>query len=147
MIQKHKVAGYITQADWLLVFSEPAYPAAGTQIPGGTVEAGEDPDRAMLREAAEETGLTGLRIRRFLGTRVYHLPMASGDGVTIYRRFYQLTYDGPINANGWRCWETNPSDGGPEPIEFYLRWVKFPHEVPELSAGFGDMLSFIEPDV
>ncbi len=146
MIQKYKVAAYITQADWLLVFSEPEYPAAGTQIPGGTIQPGEDPDSAVLREAEEESGLTGLRIRRYLGTRVYHLPLASGDSVTIHRRFYQLTYDGPIDANGWRHWEADPSDGSPEPIEFSLRWVKFPHEVPELSVGFGDMLPFIEMD-
>jgi hypothetical protein len=98
MIQKHKVAAYITQADWLLVFSEPAYPAAGTQIPGGTIQPGEDPDSAVLREAEEETGLTGLRIRRYLGTRVYHLPLASGDSVTIHRRFYQLTMTVPLTS-------------------------------------------------
>ncbi|MGB4872936.1 MAG: NUDIX domain-containing protein [Candidatus Promineifilaceae bacterium] len=146
MIQKYKVAAYITQADWLLVFSEPDYPAAGIQIPGGTVEPGEDPDRAMLREAEEETGLTGLQIRRFLGTRVYHLPLAARDSVIIHRRFYQLAYDGPLEPGGWRHWETNPSEGSTEPIEFYLRWVKFPHEVPELSVGLGDMLQLLEVD-
>lgn len=75
---------------------------------------------------------------------MYHLLLAPGDSVTIHRRFYQLTYDGPLNVNGWRHWETDPSDGSPEPIEFSLRWVRFPHEVPELSVGFGDMLPFIE---
>jgi len=59
MIQKYKVAAYITQADWLLVFSEPAYPAAGIQIPGGSIEPGEDPDRAMLREAVRSISSFG----------------------------------------------------------------------------------------
>lgn len=38
------------------------------ELPGGTVEAGEDPARAAVREVAEETGL---RIR-LLGERVTH---------------------------------------------------------------------------
>lgn len=56
MIQKYKVAAYITQANWLLVFSEPDYPAAGIQIPGGTVEPGEPHDRYRwhLRQAGAE---------------------------------------------------------------------------------------------
>ncbi len=44
------------------------HPGAGVQIPAGTVEEGESPEQAVLREAAEETGLRGLRIRRHLGS-------------------------------------------------------------------------------
>jgi 8-oxo-dGTP pyrophosphatase MutT (NUDIX family) len=35
-------------------------PAAGIQVPAGTVEPGESPREAVLREVAEEAGLTGL---------------------------------------------------------------------------------------
>ena len=44
------------------------HPAAGIQIPAGTVEAHETPDVAVLREASEETGLSGLTISHYLGT-------------------------------------------------------------------------------
>ena len=54
-----KVTAFITRArpggDELLLFE---HPFAGMQIPAGTVQAGETPREAVLREAAEETGLT-----------------------------------------------------------------------------------------
>jgi len=43
------------------------HPSAGVQIPAGTVEDGETPKEAVLREAAEETGLAELSVRRYLG--------------------------------------------------------------------------------
>jgi 8-oxo-dGTP pyrophosphatase MutT (NUDIX family) len=42
-----------------LIFSHPDYPEAGLQVPAGTLEPGEHPEAGVLREAYEETGLTG----------------------------------------------------------------------------------------
>ncbi len=48
----------------LLLFE---HPYAGVQLPAGTVEAYETPEQAVLREVAEETGLTDVTIRAYLG--------------------------------------------------------------------------------
>lgn len=56
-----RVAAYVirvrTVAE-LLVFDHVGMPEAGTQVPDGGVEPGEELASAVLREAAEETGLT-----------------------------------------------------------------------------------------
>jgi 8-oxo-dGTP pyrophosphatase MutT (NUDIX family) len=56
-----KVRAYIFQPTSsglkLLVFSQPSSPEAGVQVPGGTVDAGESPFKAIKREVLEESGL------------------------------------------------------------------------------------------
>jgi 8-oxo-dGTP pyrophosphatase MutT (NUDIX family) len=63
-----KVTAFITRdgahGRELLVFT---HPDAGIQVPAGTMEHGETPEIAVLREAFEETGLTDLRIVADLG--------------------------------------------------------------------------------
>lgn len=46
------------------------HPHAGLQLPAGTVEPGESPADAALREAWEETGLADLGIHRALGQQI-----------------------------------------------------------------------------
>ncbi len=63
-----KVTAFITRGakderELLLI----EHPNAGIQVPAGTVEDGETPEEAVIREATEETGLTSLSIRRYLG--------------------------------------------------------------------------------
>ena len=66
----HKVTCFITRSKNkgtdLLLFR---HPNAGVQIPAGTVEPGEAPEAAAIREAAEESGLPGLVLLRYLGER------------------------------------------------------------------------------
>ncbi len=63
-----KVTAFITRerdgVKELLVFK---HPTAGIQIPAGTVEEGEDLERAVKREAYEETGLQTVEIEGYLG--------------------------------------------------------------------------------
>ena len=61
---RQKVYAYILQEkgfNWkLLVFKHMDFPEAGVQVPGGTVEPGEEMLVAATREAEEETGLRHL---------------------------------------------------------------------------------------
>jgi 8-oxo-dGTP pyrophosphatase MutT (NUDIX family) len=45
------------------------HPTSGIQFPAGTVDPGETPEVAAAREAAEETGLSGLRLVGLVGVR------------------------------------------------------------------------------
>ena len=134
-----KVVAYITQGDKLLVFSHPLHPEAEIQVPAGTIEKDESPDKAVIREAREETGLHQLEIRSFLGVREHDL---SQYGIAeVHRRYFfhlECRQETPIT---WRHYENDPSDGSTEPIEFEFFWVKLPDEVPELSGEQDELLS------
>lgn len=70
-----KVTAFITRAteqglDLLLL----EHPFAGIQIPAGTVEDSETPEDAVRREAREESGLSPLSVRQYLGYVDLHLP-------------------------------------------------------------------------
>jgi 8-oxo-dGTP pyrophosphatase MutT (NUDIX family) len=67
-----KVTAFVVRDDRDLLLFEHSY--AGIQIPAGTVEEGERPEAAALREVAEETGVTALTVRRCLGWREEKLP-------------------------------------------------------------------------
>ena len=136
----HKVAAYITWDHQLLVFSQPEFPEAGIQIPSGTVDEGENFDIAVLREAFEETGLSGLKIQSFLGTCVYDMRPITGEKVDVHRHYYHLMVSSPVERSRWQHWEKTPSEGSTVPILFELYWVDFPDDVPELSGELGDML-------
>ena len=66
-----KVVCYVTRGRALLVFRQRDDPEAGLQVPAGTVDPGERPAAAALREATEETGLAGFRVVRKLGEYRY----------------------------------------------------------------------------
>lgn len=138
MEQIEKVVAYVTHGDRLLVFRHTAFPEAGIQVPAGTLEPGESPESAVLREAQEETGLRGLKIQAFLGSKDYDL-VQFGDEGAMRRHYFHLQTTEPAPET-WRNDERDPSDGSPGPIEFEFFWVVFPTEVPPLSGRLGDLL-------
>jgi len=136
-IVKYKAFAYITHRNRLLVFRQPAFPEAGIQVPAGTVHDGEPLDTAALREATEETGLTELRIARFLGDQTWD-ERGDGRNETHHRAFYHLQCGGQPPET-WRHWEMEPSGGTP-PVQFALFWALLPDGVPPLIAGHDVMV-------
>src|SRR5690348_6110491 len=106
-IMKRKVDAYITHERRLLVFRHVDFPEAGIQVPGGTVEPGEEWEAAALREAEEETGLPDLRLVGLLGETTFDLAAYGRDEVN-QRRFYHLRCKGTPPVT-WRHAELTPS--------------------------------------
>lgn len=88
-----KVYAYIldtfADGDRLLVFEHVDYPEAGIQVPGGSVEPGESPADAVIREVCEETGIETLKLVGKLG-EVYKDMAEFGLNSIHERHFYQF---------------------------------------------------------
>lgn len=140
---REKVVAYITSGARLLVFAHVDSPEAGVQVPAGTIEAGEDPAEAVVREACEETGLCDLEVRSCLGAQDYRF--VRGTTAHFHRRHYfHLVAAGAVPER-WRHLERHPSTGGPDPIAFELHWARIPDEVPPLAAELGAFLDRLSP--
>lgn len=99
-----KVVAFITRTgssgQELLLFR---HPYAGIQIPAGTVEEGEMPEQAALREACEETGLCNLDIIHYIGHRDERWPedvAAIQHRTTVYARPDTGSFDWAILPRG-----------------------------------------------
>lgn len=131
LILQHKVYAYVTQGPRLLVLRHPGAPEAGLQLPGGSLEEGEAPAVGALREAAEETGLGGLRLVAHLGTVDFPVPAL---GRLFRRHFFHLVCDAETPER-WHHDEATPSDGTPGPIPLEFFWVALPGGVPPMAPG------------
>lgn len=81
-----KVTAVVTCADRLLLIK---HPFVGFELPAGTVEEGEEPLVAAIREVSEETAVTNITLKKELGVMDISLPegMASLTSTcTIYSR-------------------------------------------------------------
>lgn len=116
-----KAYGYITRGTDVLLLVDLAGALAGArQIPGGTLEPGESPEAAVLRECFEETGLTGLQIAQYLGVRECPCPVHEDEWQE--RHYFHLIADPAPSATTWKHLEATPSDGSP-PIPLQLSFV------------------------
>ncbi|MBZ0279922.1 MAG: NUDIX domain-containing protein [Anaerolineae bacterium] len=148
MIEKRKAFAYVTRGKRLLVFEHPHAPEAGIQVPAGTIEPGESPEDAVLREAHEETGLTALRLGAFLGEQ--RRDMADFGREEIHHRYFYQVICEQETPERWDWGERFPSD---EPdvdstmfrhvFRFY--WVDLPDGSPEMIADHGVMLTRLLP--
>ncbi|GIF22278.1 8-oxo-dGTP pyrophosphatase MutT (NUDIX family) [Actinoplanes tereljensis] len=122
MLRPQKVVAYVVRDGRLLVFlhaDDAGFDQSGLQVPAGTVEDGELPEVAVLREAAEETGLDGFRVERYLGASEFDMrPYA--DAIHV-RHFYHLSIDSPQVPQRWFSEERG--DGDRPPIRFECYWL------------------------
>lgn len=131
MTYTDRVVAYVTRERdgrrELLVFDHRDFPAAGTQVPAGRLEAGEDLEGGLLRELHEEAGLEDVRVVRTLG-EWDGAELGHGRG---YRNHaYELEAPGAPDA-----WEhTVLGDGDDAGYVFRYRWVPLDREL-ELWGG------------
>lgn len=132
----HKVTAFITRdlngKRELLVFQ---HPNAGIQLPAGTVERGENIQKAVLREAREETGIQTFALESHLSdienelregeciiTRTVHVRIEPNQAAMPYER--TLGRGGTVQyrttQNGWSHISCIEYDRVPDPQ--YIRW-------------------------
>ena len=135
-----KVVGYLVRDDRLLVFSHDDIPleVVGVQAPAGTIEDGEVPATAAVREVLEETNLHS-RVVRALGGERYDLWPSKPESHE--RHFFQLAALDTNLEEYWCEGEPSPSGGGP-PQHWTCRWIPL-EQAHVLCAGFGARLGEI----
>jgi 8-oxo-dGTP pyrophosphatase MutT (NUDIX family) len=135
-VTKDKVLCYIVRDGKLLVFrhTEYSYEEVGIQVPAGSIRAGETPEAAALREAAEETGLQGFTIVRKLGETEYDISPYRFE--IQHRHVFHLEL---ADATPLRWTSQEDHDGEQEPTHFECFWI--PLETAHiLQSGQGVLL-------
>lgn len=127
-----KATAVVTRGDGdardVLVFE---HARTGLQLPAGTLEDGETFEQAAIRELAEETGLTDVRLHGELG----YLDEVSPAGNPFHRHIFHFEPIGPVRER-WPY----PCDCG-DVITLY--WTSFatvrldPHQQPWLDLARG----------
>ncbi|MBB4094056.1 NUDIX domain-containing protein [Ochrobactrum pecoris] len=135
-----KVLIYATWNDRLLVFEEPDFPETPLQVPGGTVDPGEDILAAAYREFAEETGLLYDEGMLHLETVDYNYP-EQGQTESHRRHCFHLRLKSPTPET-WDHHEMSPCDGS-APILFRLFWLDRSSARNQLGLGMAKSLNKI----
>ncbi|MGP9649223.1 NUDIX domain-containing protein [Glutamicibacter sp. AOP38-B1-38] len=134
---KDKVVCYVVQDGHLLVFTHLQHPMhiTGVQVPAGSIKAGEDPQRAAVRELLEETGLEGV-VKRELGTSTYDIrPMRNE---VANRFFFELEVTEQDVSRRWISGEDDPESG--DQTETWECWWLPVEHAHVLAAGLGAQL-------
>jgi 8-oxo-dGTP pyrophosphatase MutT (NUDIX family) len=127
-----RVVAYVTRERdgrrELLVFDHRDYPEAGTQVPAGRLEAGEDIEAALLRELEEEAGLTQARIVHKIGT---FEPGTLPHGEPYTNHAFEIAAPGAPDR-----WEHEVfGDGDDAGLVFVYRWIELTVDAPIWRRG------------
>lgn len=136
-----KVFAYILSRGRLLTLECPGDIYNGMQVPAGTVEPGESPVAAVLREAEEETGLAGLEIVSFLGRRQRDM-QDYGLQELHDRHFFELRFPG-VTEDAWSHIDRN-ARGGPK--RFNLAWRTTAEAQRQLVADHDALMHVLRDD-
>jgi len=136
--QVGKAFAYVTRGSDLLVFSHVGVPEAGIQVPAGTIDPGETPADAVLRETIEETGWTEFRKPRFLGTASFDMRPYGKDELH-ERWFFHLELVG-APPRTWRHFERHAEEAPGSAIELELFWTPLDRAESLLIAEHGALL-------
>ena len=128
------------QGTEVLVFD---HPFAGTQLPKGTVELGEQPESAVVRELAEETGVVAT-VTRSLGEwrRVTGAgPEEAGEPEEHVWEIFEMR----TAAAGHDAWRHAASGSEAEQgLEFNCRWVRLAGAAEELDPLFHPAVALLQ---
>lgn len=138
MIEKRKGIAYVTRGRELLVFIHPFSPEAGIQVPAGTIEPDESPERGTLREAREETGLKHLRLGAYLGYQ--RRDMSDFDRSEIHHRYFYHLICEEHAPERWVHGEFDLADRSKMRHVFEFYWADLPDGVPTIIADQGLMI-------
>lgn len=134
MVQK--AVAYVVHRGRLLVFTHDDVPieVTGVQVPAGTVDVGESPAEAVVREVREETGLE-VSVVRDLGVELYDV--RPGKDEVHERHYFHLVPVEDSVPERWQAGEDQPSTGRAQ------RWTCWWTPLDQghvLCAGFGALL-------
>jgi 8-oxo-dGTP diphosphatase len=133
--RRQRVYAYVTGPRGLLILEHPQHPEAGLQVPGGTIQDGEEPALAVLREVEEETGLSDVRVGSCLGAQDFDMRRFGIDELQTAWYFHlECIRSTP------ETWYHHEAHSVKEPIPFRFYWSPLPYAGPELVAVHGHML-------
>src|SRR5699024_4582488 len=103
------------------LFTHPDQPEAGVQVPAGTIQWGETPADAALREAREETNLESLDLGRWLGRDVFDAHAIGRD--ELHDRWFWHVVAGGEVPETWRHGEMFGANGSSAEVSSDFFWV------------------------
>jgi 8-oxo-dGTP pyrophosphatase MutT (NUDIX family) len=119
----------------LLVFQ---HPTAGLQVPAGTIDEGESPESAVVRELAEESGLSNVRIVGMLDRYVWTHPRTQHRH---HRHVFQ--FDGS-NELPDRWDHVAVGSAEEQGLTFSFRWIPVAAAISQLTGDQGQSLRLLK---